>query len=135
MKQAEERDPVCGMNVDPSKASASIEDHGATVYFCSEGCAAKFRATPEKYLQAKPETTPSHPPARTDPQGEYTCPMHPEIKQAGPGSCPKCGMAPEPATIAAPAKRTEYTCPMHPEVIRDVPGNCPKCGMKLVAKP
>jgi Cu+-exporting ATPase len=57
--------------------------------------------------------------------------MHPEIKQPGPGSCPKCGMALEPATVTAPAKRTEYTCPMHPQIVRDAPGSCPICGMAL----
>ncbi|MDS4019994.1 MAG: copper-translocating P-type ATPase [Candidatus Competibacter sp.] len=61
----------------------------------------------------------------------YTCPMHPEIRQEGPGSCPKCGMALEPAGISAPASKIEYTCPMHPEIVRDEPGNCPICGMAL----
>jgi len=57
--------------------------------------------------------------------------MHPEIKQAGPGSCPKCGMALEQVTVTAPSKRREYTCPMHPQIVRDVPGSCPICGMAL----
>ena len=57
--------------------------------------------------------------------------MHPEIKQPGPGNCPKCGMAFEPATVTAPAKRTEYTCPMHPQILRPGPGSCPICGMAL----
>jgi Cu+-exporting ATPase len=131
MKQAEEHDPVCGMKVDPSEAAASIEHHGSTVYFCSESCAAKFRAAPEKYVQAKPSAAPSHPAAKTEPQEEYTCPMHPEVKQAGPGSCPKCGMALEPAAAPAPAKRSEYTCPMHSQIVRDGPGSCPICGMAL----
>jgi Cu+-exporting ATPase len=131
MKQAEEHDPVCGMKVDPSEAAASIEHHGATVYFCSESCAAKFRAAPEKYVQAKPGAAPSHPTAKTEPQEEYTCPMHPEVKQTGPGSCPKCGMALEPAAAPAPTKRSEYTCPMHPQIVRDGPGSCPICGMAL----
>ena len=131
MKQAEEHDPVCGMKVDPSEAAASIEHHGATVYFCSENCAAKFRAAPEKYVQANPGAAPSHPTAKTEPQEEYTCPMHPEVKQTGPGSCPKCGMALEPAAAPAPTKRSEYTCPMHPQIVRDGPGSCPICGMAL----
>src|SRR4029453_4707068 len=64
------------------------------------------------------------------PQTIYTCPMHPEIRQPGPGSCPKCGMALEPLTPkAAPA--AEWTCPMHPEIIRSAPGTCPICGMAL----
>ncbi len=61
----------------------------------------------------------------------YTCPMHPEVENPGPGSCPKCGMGLEPATVAAPATSTEWTCPMHPEVVRDEPGSCPICGMAL----
>ncbi len=62
---------------------------------------------------------------------EYTCPMHPEVRQRSPGSCPKCGMALEPATIKVSAGKTEYTCPMHPEIIREEPGSCPICGMPL----
>jgi len=62
----------------------------------------------------------------------YTCPMHPEIQQTGPGVCPKCGMALE--TITNMDTRVQYTCPMHPEVVRDKPGHCPKCGMALEAK-
>ena len=130
MQKPEVHDPVCGMKVDRTKA-ASLDHHGITVYFCSQSCAAKFRASPEKYLQAKQDAAASHPLAKTEPQGEYTCPMHPEIKQAGPGSCPKCGMALEPATVSAPAKHTEYTCPMHPQIVRDAPGACPICGMAL----
>src|SRR3972149_3442132 len=61
----------------------------------------------------------------------YTCPMHPEIVQDGPGSCPKCGMALIPIREAAP-RAAEYTCPMHPEIVRNVPGDCPICGMALV---
>jgi len=131
MKQAEEHDPVCGMKVEPSQAAASIEHHGATVYFCSESCAAKFRAAPEKYVQAMPGAAPSHPAAKTGPQGKYTCPMHPEVKQTGPGSCPKCGMVLEPAASPAPVKRSGYTCPMHPQIVRDGLGSCPICGMAL----
>jgi Cu+-exporting ATPase len=131
IQKPQEHDPVCGMKVDPSKTVANVENRGTTVYFCSQGCAAKFRAAPEKYLQAKPVTAVSQPPAKTEPQQQYVCPMHPEVKQMGPGNCPKCGMALEPATATAPAKRTEYTCPMHPEIVRDAPGSCPICGMAL----
>src|SRR5258705_381189 len=59
----------------------------------------------------------------------YTCPMHPEICQRGPGNCPKCGMALEPVVASGP--QTEWTCPMHPEIVRDAPGSCPICGMAL----
>ena len=59
----------------------------------------------------------------------YTCPMHPEIRQRGPGTCPKCGMTLEPVVASGP--RTEWTCPMHPQIVRDKPGSCPICGMAL----
>ena len=76
----------------------------------------------------RPETRPDPP----GPAGQlYTCPMHPEIQQEGPGACPKCGMALEPSGIPAPTSRTEWTCPMHPEIVQDAPGDCPKCGMAL----
>src|SRR5256885_13385310 len=81
----------------------------------------------EHHRQPANGRAPAHPaPAVTT----YTCPMHPEIQQAGPGSCPKCGMTLVPLLPAKAA--TEYTCPMHPEVRSPEPGNCPKCGMTLV---
>jgi Cu+-exporting ATPase len=73
--------------------------------------------------QHQPPSTPSGP-------IEYTCPMHPEVRQPGPGSCPKCGMALEPVAPAA-LTREEWTCPMHPEIVRAGPGPCPICGMAL----
>src|SRR2546425_11193053 len=62
---------------------------------------------------------------------EYTCPMHPEVRQKGHGSCPKCGMALEPMAITPAAMKGEDTCPMHPQIVRDAPGSCPICGMGL----
>ena len=65
----------------------------------------------------------------------YTCPMHPEIREAKPGACPKCGMALEPVVpIASERSKTEWVCPMHPEIVRDAPGSCPICGMSLEPK-
>jgi len=61
----------------------------------------------------------------------HTCPMHPEVRQEGPGHCPVCGMALEPEGIPAPTVKTEYVCPMHPEIVQDGPGHCPICGMAL----
>ncbi len=61
----------------------------------------------------------------------YTCPMHPDVHENKPGSCPACGMDLERESPAAPAVKTQYTCPMHPEIVRDEPGSCPKCGMDL----
>jgi len=131
MQQPEEQDPVCGMKVNPAQAATTIEHLGTPVYFCSQGCAAKFRAAPEKYARTQPEENPTQAPAKAEAHGEYTCPMHPEMKQTGPGSCPKCGMALEPVTVTAPSKDTEYTCPMHPQIVRPGPGSCPICGMAL----
>ncbi len=66
-----------------------------------------------------------------EPADEYTCPMHPKVRQQGPGYCPKCGMALEPVADPALGTKTEYVCPMHPEIVRSEPGNCPICGMAL----
>ena len=118
---AGEVDPVCGMSVAPD--SPHRLEHGGTTYrFCCAGCAERFGADPERYLEGRPEE-----PAA--PGAEYTCPMHPEVVQEGPGSCPDCGMGLEPMMPAA--GRTRWTCPMHPEIVRDEPGDCPKCGMAL----
>ena len=84
------RDPVCGMMVDPHATAHRAEHAGHPYYFCSAGCRSKFIASPQTYLGKKP-------PAPVAPAGTiYTCPMHPEIRQDGPGSCPICGMALEP---------------------------------------
>ncbi|MCZ8184032.1 MAG: heavy metal translocating P-type ATPase [Beijerinckiaceae bacterium] len=90
------KDPVCGMSVDPltAKHHARHEEHD--YYFCSDGCRVKFIADPQRYL-APPEQRAAEP----MPEGTiYTCPMHPEVRQEGPGSCPICGMALEPEMIS-----------------------------------
>ncbi|HZE60206.1 MAG TPA: heavy metal translocating P-type ATPase [Burkholderiales bacterium] len=89
-------DPVCGMKVEPAHAAAEVEHGGRTYHFCSKHCAAKFNADPAQYAAKAP--APAAPPT-TD--AKYTCPMHPEIVQIGPGSCPKCGMALVPMAGAA----------------------------------
>ncbi|MGB2648124.1 MAG: heavy metal translocating P-type ATPase [Pseudolabrys sp.] len=82
-------DPVCSMTVDPHTAKHRADYHGHPYYFCSAGCRTKFVNGPQKYLDARePE------PVAED--SVYTCPMHPQIRQVGPGSCPICGMALEP---------------------------------------
>ncbi len=110
------RDPVCGMTVDSTKAAAHFEHRGETYFFCAKGCAEKFSANPERYLNPSPTAAPassatnltaiqpaapSPVPAPAQEQIRYTCPMHPEIIRLGPGTCPKCGMALEPMDIAA----------------------------------
>ncbi len=124
-------DPVCGMTVNPGKAAATLQHEGASFYFCSQGCATKFQVEAGKYLQPEQPVAALHPPTSAEQQKEYICPMDPEVRNMGPGSCPKCGMALEPATVVAPPTRTEYTCPMHAEIVRSEPGNCPICGMTL----
>jgi len=122
-----ERDPVCGMTVSPDSPHQTTY-RGHSYRFCSAGCLAKFNADPEGYLAPKKEASE---PVAIPVAAEYTCPMHPEIRQPGPGACPKCGMALEPVHVAAPAVKTEWTCPMHPQIVRDAPGTCPICGMAL----
>jgi P-type Cu+ transporter len=139
------------MMVDSEIAAATAEHAGTKYYFCSTGCAAKFRAEPGMYLNLKPpierrgssglvqlgtaKPTPN-PTATTwlgaEATGDvYTCPMHPEVRASRPGPCPKCGMALEAVAPLAPSSRIEYTCPMHPEIVRPGPGSCPICGMAL----
>jgi Cu+-exporting ATPase len=98
------RDPVCGMTVNPAKAAGSSEHRGHTYYFCGAGCLAKFTAEPDHYLRPLVVVAPlpTKPNARpVEHTVEYTCPMHPEVRQMGPGACPKCGMALEPVAISA----------------------------------
>jgi P-type Cu+ transporter len=88
------KDLVCGMSVDPHTAKHRREHRGRTYYFCSARCAEKFEAEPETYLG--PERAQAKPSPK---DAIYTCPMHPEIEQVGPGDCPICGMALEPKTV------------------------------------
>jgi P-type Cu+ transporter len=93
------KDPVCGMSVDPATAKHRADHEGRDHYFCSAGCRAKFVADPGRYLGAEKA------PAAPAPEGAvYTCPMHPEVRQIGPGSCPICGMALEPVLVSAEAE-------------------------------
>jgi Cu+-exporting ATPase len=92
------KDPVCGMTVDPHTARHRHSHNGRPYYFCSAGCREKFVANPTQYLELEPRI------AEPVPAGTiYTCPMHPEIRRPGPGSCPICGMALEPELVSADA--------------------------------
>jgi Cu+-exporting ATPase len=93
------RDPACGMRVNEAKAAGSREYQGRTYYFCGASCMAKFEAEPNRYV--RPEAAPPASPKPGTQQVEYTCPMHPEVRQMGPGVCPKCGMALEPLVNSA----------------------------------
>jgi P-type Cu+ transporter len=151
-----ERDPVCGMNVNPSTAKHIHEHAEKKYYFCCAGCLEKFKANPQTYLNkstASGLATLGHPltkPAAARTQGRaiasasevrlpkpevqtqpaYVCPMCPEVRETKPGACPSCGMALEP-DVPISSTRIEYTCPMHPEIVRSEPGSCPICGMAL----
>ena len=143
------------MEVNPETARFKALHIGKEYYFCSTGCLAKFHANPEKILSSAPKPmgsglvslgstpslvmpTSSNSAANIQPASgsgkdtrAYVCPMCPEVRQIGPGPCPKCGMALDPESPAVAATKTEYTCPMHPEIVRAAPGSCPICGMAL----
>jgi Cu+-exporting ATPase len=89
-------DPVCGMKIDPATSKHRFDHGGKTFHFCSAGCQAKFTANPNSYLKAGAAEP-------VKPGAIYTCPMHPQIRQVGPGSCPICGMALEPVEVTAEA--------------------------------
>ncbi len=125
VKTENEKDPVCGMDVSPD-SEHNHEHAGTTYHFCSQGCHDKFVAEPHAYLNKDHSTA-----EPADTNATYTCPMHPEIEQQGPGTCPKCGMALEAKGVPVATCKIEYTCPMHPEIVQDEPGSCPKCGMAL----
>ena len=107
-------DPVCGMKILPEKAAGNYAHKGQTYYFCGLKCLARFKENPQQFLLPKEAATPVHEapislvslsPSAVSPTVaggvEYTCPMHPEVRQIGPGSCPKCGMALEPSQVTA----------------------------------
>ena len=93
-------DPVCGMSVKPATAKHRHEHQGSTYFFCNPRCLEKFRASPATYLEPRP-AAPAVEHDATASSAEYTCPMHPEVVQLGPGTCPKCGMALEPKVASA----------------------------------
>jgi Cu+-exporting ATPase len=92
------KDPVCGMDVDPATAKHRHEHAGETYYFCGARCRERFAEEPEEWLSGRAQAVCA---AAVPQDVPYTCPMHPEIVQTGPGSCPKCGMALEPMTFTA----------------------------------
>jgi Cu+-exporting ATPase len=141
-------DPVCGMGVDAAPAAAYRHEYrGRLYFFCSQHCLEQFRRNPAQYVSAgsgpaAPGGAPEHaahehpaptvgPVSNRSAPLQYTCPMHPEVREAGPGACPKCGMALEPLRPPAAPAQVQYTCPMHPQIISDKPGSCPICGMAL----
>jgi Cu+-exporting ATPase len=125
-------DPVCGMTVDNPSEELSYKVNRRSYHFCSAHCLQKFKSEPEQFINKSTgaEHAQGHK-AHGEKADIYTCPMHPEVVQDGPGDCPKCGMALEPRMPRTSGGKVQWTCPMHPEVVRDEPGACPKCGMAL----
>jgi len=154
---AEERDPVCGMTVDPATAKHTHSHAEKKYYFCCASCAQKFKSDPQRYLSqparpaspglvmlampavkaavgASPVAIDTQPAAHSPDKVHapaYVCPMCPEVRAAKPGACPSCGMALESDVPLGAASTTQYTCPMHPQIVRSEPGSCPICGMAL----
>src|SRR5262249_41906632 len=92
-----EVDPVCGMTVQPERCAGSHEYQGQTYYFCGRGCQERFAKEPARYLSRLKSPRVEQSPDSLSTSGvQYTCPMHPEVRAAGPGQCPICGMALEP---------------------------------------
>ena len=134
-------DPVCGMKVDPTTSQHRFSHGGKTFHFCRAACREKFAADPGKYLADSP---PSEPEAM--PNAVYTCPMHPDIRQIGPGSCPECGMALEPVTISAEVQVNHELVDMTrrlwigavlaiPIVVLEMGGHIPAFGLHRIVPP
>jgi len=133
-------DPVCGMTVDPATSRHAFSHDGHAFHFCSARCREKFAAAPATFLQPVP-------PAKPEPKGTlYTCPMHPEVRQEGPGSCPICGMALEPLEITAEAEPNAELIDMTrrfwigavlalPVVVLEMGGHIPALGLHDVVPP
>lgn len=126
-------DVVCGITA-KQNSPYRCDYKGETYLFCSSECRQKFSANPDQYLSQSNQSSDARPKMqhqRSASSFEYTCPMHPEVRNSGPGNCPKCGMALEPVSPIQTKQKTEWTCPMHPEIVRSEPGSCPICGMAL----
>jgi len=156
-----ERDPVCGMNVNPASAKYVHEHARKTYYFCSAGCAEKFKAQPQRYLNnpapassqlvmlgvpGAPKSVPSQPGTAHTTSQKVVSPAAVKLNPVAEPAyiCPMCPEVREMKPGACPScgmalepevpvagTRTEYTCPMHPEIVRSEPGSCPICGMAL----
>jgi P-type Cu+ transporter len=138
-----EIDPVCGMTVDPQTTAHRQSLAGNIYYFCSAGCQAKFAADPPKYLGSAA----GKPPPAPVPQGTiYTCPMHPQIRQVEPGSCPICGMTLEPVKTMAEVGESNELADMTrrfwvglvmtlPVFVLEMGGHIPPLGLRDLVSP
>lgn len=116
-------DPVCKMTIEENHAAGVTTYKGVTYYFCSKQCKEKFDKNPEAFITEGVSRLP-----------KTRAIMHPEIKQEGHESCPRCVMSHKSQVSSVTEGKVEWTCPMHPEIVRDSPGNCPICGMALEPK-
>ncbi|WP_424140567.1 heavy metal translocating P-type ATPase [Roseomonas chloroacetimidivorans] len=134
-------DPVCGMKVDPATSKHRLEHDGRTFHFCSAGCRTKFQADPDKYLKPEKAVAPAAPKGAI-----YTCPMHPQIRQEGPGNCPVCGMALEPLEVTVEPGPNHELIDMTrrmwiglalaiPVVILEMGGHIPRLGLHNLVSP
>ena len=155
-------DPICGMEVDPSRAAEAgrvSQWEGTAYFFCCDGCRTRFERDPAAALRPAVPVTDIHVAAATATRpiegmgahgvaaagasagaagrppaaGPYVCPMCPDVRAERAGTCPSCGMALE-RSLAALAGARQYVCPMHPEIVRTEPGACPICGMALESR-
>src|SRR5579859_3031943 len=120
-------DPVCGMTVAPERAAAKVSHANVTYFFCCKGCADKFQADPEIYLQSKAPAAPSM--SASTQLIQLGGPKPPAKAAALPSSLSPAAASERPS--APVRQKSNYICPMDPEVNQDHPGACPKCGMAL----
>jgi len=128
---AREKDPVCGMTVEPSKAAAKQEYRGTTYYFCSRGCAARFAKEPEKFLAAPGSSGMETAHSGDSAHGVATVRGGHGAEAVHTGKAATSVQAGSETTDTVAAKSAYYTCPMHPQILQIGPGSCPICGMAL----
>jgi Cu+-exporting ATPase len=137
-------DPVCGMQVNPATSKHRFDHAGTAYHFCSAGCRTRFEADPAKYASPAPPAAPPQVPV--NPDAIYTCPMHPEIRQPGPGSCPICGMALEPLQVTAEVRTNHELIDMTrrfwiglvlalPVFVLEMGGHIPALGLHTLVPP
>jgi Cu+-exporting ATPase len=126
-----EKDPVCGMTVDPSKAAAKLEFRGNTYYFCSKRCAERFAKEPDKFLSAPGISGMETASSGDSAPGVDAVRRGPSVDRLPPGKTRVAVHAGRETTQTVAAKPAQYTCPMHPQIVQIGPGSCPICGMAL----
>src|SRR6266849_6058299 len=146
IKEKMERDPVCGMAVDPERAAAHAEYAGKTYHFCAPGCAKRFQQAPEKYvgdlkqrmapagfvnLQSSTQSAQAGTAVASAPEGAEHSAHHDSASHHAADKTDSSPRSVKQTPETESTRRGRYTCPMHPEIVRDRPGSCPICGMAL----